>query len=79
MSQEEKLALARKFYDNLNLKDYNLEINRDNEIKADFIWVANMRGPSGLIVDDAGKYLFCQSRHGYDYWKKEFKKGVRSN
>ncbi len=78
MSKEEKISIARKFYDSLNLVDYNLEIKRDEEINADFIWILNMRGPGGLIIADDGSYLFCQSRHGYDYWKEEFKKGVRN-
>lgn len=72
------MNLQKKFYDNLNLSNYNLDIQRDDEIGADFIWVLNMRGPGGLIIADDGSYLFCQSRHGYDYWKEEFKKGVRS-
>lgn len=79
MNKEEKLVIARSFYDNLDLKDYNLEVSRDEDIKADYIWVSNMRGPGGLIVADDGRYLFCQSRQGYEYWKEEFKKGVRSN
>lgn len=38
-----------------------------------------MRGPGGLIIDDNRDYLYCQSTHGYDYYKEEFKKGTRSN
>lgn len=29
MNQEEKILLARRSYDNLNLKNYDLEIKRD--------------------------------------------------
>lgn len=43
MSKEEKISIARKFYDSLNLVDYNLEIKRDEEINADFIWILDMR------------------------------------
>ena len=79
MIKEEKLELAKNFYDNLQLTNYSLDIFRDDEINADFIYVPNMRGPGGLIIDDNGDYLFCQSMHGYEYWKEEFKKGIRSN
>ncbi len=79
MSKEEKITIARKFYDDLNLSNYNLEIKRDDEIKADYIWISGMRGPGGLIIGDDGSYLFCQSMYEYDYWKEEFKKGVRNN
>ena len=79
MSKEEKISIAKKFYDNLGLSDYSLDVSRDDEINADFIWIPDMRGPGGLIIDDNGDYLFCQSAHGYDYWKEEFKKGLRSN
>jgi hypothetical protein len=58
MSKEEKISIARKFYDSLNLVDYNLEIKRDEEINADFIWILDMRGPGGLIIADDGSYLF---------------------
>ncbi len=77
MKIEEKIELAKKFYS--NLVDYKLDSYRDDEISADFIWVVDMRGPGGLIIGDDGSYLFCQSAHGYDYWKEEFKKGSRSN
>ncbi len=79
MSKEEKITIARKFYDDLNLSNYNLEIKRDDEINADYIWISGIRGLGGLIIGDDGSYLFCQSRYGYDYWKEEFKKGVRNN
>lgn len=78
MTKEEKLELATKFYDNLNLTNYSLDTFRDDEIEADFIYVPNLRGPGGLIIDDNGDYLFCQSAHGYEYWKEEFQKGIRS-
>ncbi len=79
MEKEEKITIAREFYDGLNLSNYNLEMKRDDEIKADYIWISGMRGPGGLIIGDDGSYLFCQSMHGYDYWKEEFKMGVRNN
>ncbi len=79
MTKEEKLAFAKKFYDDLNLTDYKLEIGRDDEIRADYVCVPDMRGPSGLIIGDGGSYIFCQSAHGYSYWKEKFKKGVRDN
>lgn len=79
MKKEEKLEIAKKIYDNLNLINYSLNIFRDDEINADFVYVSNMRGPGGLIIDDNGDYLFCQSAHGYEYWKEEFKKGIRSD
>lgn len=79
MTKEEKLEIAKKFYDDLDLTNYSLNIFKDDEINADFICVPNMRGPGGLIIDDNGDYLFCQSARGYSYWKEEFKKGVRSN
>ncbi len=79
MNKEEKMAFARKFYDNLSLLNCKLELKRDDEINADYIWVLDMRGPGGLIIGDDGSYLFCQSMHGYDYWKEEFKKGIRSS
>ena len=78
MSIEKKLEFAKKFYDNLELLNYSLEIKRDDEINADFIWIPDMRGPGGLIIDDNGEYLFCQSMHDYDYWKEKFKDGIRS-
>ncbi len=79
MNKEEKMAFARKFYDNLSLLNCKLELKRDDEINADYIWVLDMRGPGGLIIGDDGSYLFCQSMHGYDYCKEEFKKGIRSS
>lgn len=79
MKKEEKLEIAKKIYDNLNLINYSLNFFRDDEINADFVYVSNMRGPGGLIIDDNGDYLFCQSAHGYEYWKEEFKKGIRSD
>ena len=79
MTKEEKLELAQKIYDNLELKNYSLDIFRDDEINADFVYVPNMRGPGELIIDDNGDYLFCQSAHGYEYWKEKFKQGIRSN
>ena len=78
MSKEEKIELAKQFYDKL-ISNYSLDISRDDEIDADFIWVVDMRGPGGLIISDNGEYLFCQSAHDYNFWKEEFKKGVRSN
>lgn len=78
MSIEEKEKIARKIYDELELTNYTLKSERDDEINADFVWVADMRGPGGLIIGDNGDYLFCESNHGYDYWKEEYKKGIRS-
>lgn len=79
MTSEEKMKLAKKFYDNLNLNNYSLKIIRDDEINADYIYVPNSRGPGGLIISDNGEYLFCQSAHSYNFWKEEFKKGIRSH
>lgn len=79
MKKEEKLELAKKIYDNLGLLNYSLNIKRDDDINADYIWINNMRGPGGLIIDDNGDYLYCQSAHGYDYYKEKFKNGVRNN
>ena len=79
MIKEDKIEIAKQVYNKLDLKDYSLEIKRDDEINADYIWIANMRGPGGLIIDDNGYYLFCQSAKGYDYWKEQFKNGIRSN
>ena len=78
MTQLDKINFATEFYNKLNLDKYTLGIKRDDEINADFIWVSSMRGPGGLIIADDGGYLFCQSSHGYNYWKEEFKKGIRS-
>ena len=78
MSKEEKIEIAKKIYDKLGLTDFNLETKRDDEIKADYVWVPDSRGPGGLIIGDDGSYLYCQSAHGYDYWKEEYKKGIRS-
>ena len=74
MNIEEKKAIAKKFYDELGLKDYTLESERDADINADFIWVPSLRGPGGLIIGDNGDYLFCQSAHDFNYWKEEYKK-----
>lgn len=78
MNIDEKIQLAKSYYNSLNFKDYTLVIKRDDEIKADFIWISNSRGPGGLIIGDDGSYLYCQSSRGYDYWKEEYKKGLRS-
>ena len=79
MKKEEKLEIAKNIYDNLGLTNYSLKIFRDEEINADFVCVPDMRGPGGLIIADDGEYLLCQSAHDYNYWKEEFKKGIRSN
>ena len=79
MTMEEKKKIAREFYDKLGLTNYNLEVERDNEINADFVWVPDMRGPGGLIIGDNGDYLFCQSMHDFNYWKEEYKKGTRTS
>ncbi|MBO6244409.1 MAG: hypothetical protein J6O41_07635 [Clostridia bacterium] len=79
MTMEEKKAIAKKFYDKLGLTNYNLEVERDNEINADFVCVPDMRGPGGLIIGDNGDYLFCQSMHDFNYWKEEYKKGTRTS
>ena len=79
MNNEEKKAIAKEFYDKLGLTNYTLEVERDNEINADFVWVPDTRGPGGLIIGDNGDYLFCQSMHDFNYWKEEYKKGVRTS
>ena len=76
--KEDKLELAKKFYDKLGLNDYVLDINRDDEILGDYIWVKNLRGYAGLIISDDGESLICPSIHEYNYWKDEFRKGNRS-
>lgn len=78
MNKEEKVQFAKKLYDKLNLENYTLESKRDEEINADYFWVANMRGPGGLIIGDDGTFLFCQSAHGVEYWKEQYKKGIRT-
>ena len=30
-------------------------------------------------IGDNGDYLFCQSMHDFNYWKEEYKKGVRTS
>lgn len=79
MTMDEKKEIAKEFYDKLGLTNYTLEWKRDNEINADFVWVPDMRGPGGLIIGDNGDYLFCQSMHDFNYWKEEYKKGVRTS
>ena len=79
MTMEEKKIIAKEFYNKLGLTNYTLEMERDNEINADFVWVPDMRGPGGLIIGDNGDYLFCQSMHDFDYWKEEYKKGIRTS
>ena len=79
MTMEEKKEIAKEFYDKLELTNYTLKIKRDNEINADFVWITDMRGPSGLIIGDNGDYLFCQSMHDFNYWKEEYKKGIRTS
>ncbi len=78
MNKEEKVQFAKELYSKLNLENYTLESKRDEEIKADYIWVSNMRGPGGLIIGDDGTFLFCQSAHDFEYWKEQYKKGVRT-
>lgn len=79
MNKEEKIKFARELHENNGLTDFSIEISRDDEINADYVYVPNMRGPGGLIIGDDGTFIFCQSAHGYEYWKAEYKKGVRSN
>ncbi len=79
MTKEEKLELAKNFYDKLNLENTTFEIKRDDEILADYVWIPDMRGPGGLIIGDNGELLFCQSAKGFDFWKEEYKKGMRSS
>lgn len=79
MGIEEKIEFAKKIYEKLNLIDTKFEFKRDEEIKADYVWVADMRGPGGLIIGDDGAFLFCQSAYSFQYWKEEYKKGNRSN
>ena len=76
---KKKKELAKQFYDKLGITDYILEVKRDEEINADYIWVSNLRGPGGLIIGDNGDYLFCQSMHDFSYWKEEYKKGTRTS
>lgn len=78
MNKEEKVQFAKELYSKLNLENYTLESKRDEEIKADYICVSNMRGPGGLIIGDDGTFLFCQSAHDFEYWKEQYKKGVRT-
>ena len=79
MNSEEKIEFAKSIYDKLNLENYTIEIERDEQLSADTVWVSDMRGPGGLIIGDDGTFLFCQSAHDLDFWKEEFKKGIRSN
>lgn len=79
MNKEEKITLAKELYLKIGLTDISLEIKREEDINADYVWVLNMRGPGGLIIGDDGTYLFCQSAHDFSYWKEEYKKGIRSN
>lgn len=79
MNKEEKIKFAKEVYEKVGLTDISVEINRDEEINADYVWVPDMRGPGGLIIGDDGTFLFCQSAHGFSYWKEEYKKGIRSN
>ena len=79
MNKEDKIKIATEFYSKLNLENQTFEFERDEEIKADYVWIPDTRGPGGLIIGDDGSYLFCQSAHGFSYWKEEFKSGKRSN
>ena len=79
MTIEEKEKIAKKFYDELELTNYTLNSERDDEINADFVWVTDMKEPVGLIIGDNGDYLLCHLDHGYDYWKEEYKKGARTS
>lgn len=79
MNKEEKIKFATELYEKIGLKDINIEIVRDEEISADSVWIPGTRGPGGLIIGDDGTFLFCQSAHGFEYWKEEYKKGIRSN
>ena len=79
MPIEEKKRIARDFYANLGLSNCELESSREEDIKADYIWVPNLRGPGGLLIGDNGDYLFCQSSQGISYWKEEYASGKRSN
>ena len=78
MNIKEKLEKAKSLYEKIGVKDINLKYIRDDEIKADYIWVDNSRGPGGIIVADNGEILFCQSIKPYQFYKEEFKKRVRS-
>lgn len=79
MNTEEKIKFAKEIYEKMGLADANVELSRDEEINADFVSVPGTRGPGGLIIGDDGTFLFCQSAHGFSYWKEEYKKGIRSN
>lgn len=32
-----------------------------------------------MIIGDNGDYLSCQSMHDFNYWKEEYKKGIRTS
>ena len=78
MKLEEKLEKAKSLYEKLGFNNFSLKTMRDDEISADFIWVENARGPGGIIIDDKGELLFCPSIKPFNFYKEEFKKGVRS-
>ena len=78
MTKEEKIEFSKGVYDKFDLRDYSLNISRDDEINADYIWVSDMRGPGSLIIDDSGEYLYCPSSYSYEQCKEDFKKGTRS-
>lgn len=79
MNKEEKIKFVRELHKKSGLKDFSIEISRDDEINADYVYVLNMRGLGGLIIGNDGTFIFCQSAHGYEYCKAEYKKGVRNN
>ena len=78
MNINEKLDIVKAIYEKLNVKNINLKSLRDNDISADYIWVENSRGPGGIIIDDNGEMLFCQSIKPFSFYKEQFKNGVRS-
>lgn len=79
MNLEKKLEFAKEVYSKLDLNEEIFKSSRDDEINADYVWIPNTKGLGGLIIGDDGSFLFCQSARGFDYWKEEYKKGIRSN
>jgi len=80
MSLEEKIEFAKGLYASQGLNDVELAISRDEEISADYVGLKEPgRGAGAFIIADDGTFLFCQSAHGYSYWKEQFKTGKRND
>lgn len=79
MNIEDKMKIVKEIYNKLNINNYSFKTKRDEEVQADYIWIDNTRGVGGIIIGDDGSYLFCQSIHDYNYWKEQFKQGIRTN